>query len=217
MSGSRLHATTLLVVVLVTLMAVPANAEPRRLAGDCASITAWVAQNADRLPRTYDEVSEYPVPYRRAIFNALPNEEKSELWRTHLQQQLEASDLDLTPEQRRLIEQAMDLASPDLYADKRGGRIARLRMAAFQKAVREKFDSTVARRVFEQLGTDGGGEIKLILVKQPACSCSSISDYCPDGHGCDETAGCNVVADACGTLWTYDCDGLCVDPSANTN
>jgi hypothetical protein len=95
---------------------------------------------------------------------------------------------------------------------RRGDRLARLRIAVFEKAARDKFDLATARRLFNQIGTDATANYVLIT-KTPACSCSSVSDYCPDGTGCDEKAGCNVVRDACGTLWTHDCDGLCVDPS----
>lgn len=201
-----------LFILLVCLSSLAGHAEDRRLPGDCKSIAAWVEQNADNLPNSYEELGDYPMAYRRAIFSALSKQEKSALWRDHLQKQLDAAGGALTPGQVQLIEKGIELAGPALF-DGRHARIARLRIAAFEKAIRGQFDQAALRAIFGQIGEEAAAA--KLLVKTPACSCSSVSDYCPDGHGCDETAGCNKVPDACGTMWTKECDGLCVDPSIN--
>ena len=49
---------------------------------------AWAADHAAVLPQTLEDLAAYPIEYQREILKALPNAEKSRLWRMQLRQLL---------------------------------------------------------------------------------------------------------------------------------
>lgn len=61
------------------------------LVPECVRATAWVKANHRVLPTTLEAFSRYSVAYRRAIFNALPENAKAGLWRAHLESYLTPS------------------------------------------------------------------------------------------------------------------------------
>lgn len=208
--ASIFQPTITLLILALCLAAVPVSGEDESLPGDCSSIAAWVEEHAADLPRSYETLSEYPMAYRRAIFSTLSAKEKSDLWRTHFQNQLDGKMLN--DEQRQILEEARELTSPRLFRS-RIDRTTRLRIAAFKKAARNQFDHATARQVFGQLGEEKSEVTVKAITGGTACACNNEDDWCPDGYGCDETAGCDIVRDACGWWWTDDCNGLCEDPS----
>ena len=70
-------------------------------------ILAWVQQHADSLPRTLDELSAYPVAFRRVIINVVSHERRAALWQAHLRTFLGA-DTALSAEQRVFVESAIE-------------------------------------------------------------------------------------------------------------
>lgn len=67
-------------------------------------IDAWVAKHHADLPRTLAALSAYPIPFRKAIVQALPREIVASLWREHLLSFTGSVD----PEQNQVITDAVE-------------------------------------------------------------------------------------------------------------
>ena len=67
-------------------------------------IDDWVATHRATLPRTLAGLSEYPIPFRKAIVQALPPEIVASLWREHLLSFTDTAD----PEQNQAVLEAAD-------------------------------------------------------------------------------------------------------------
>jgi hypothetical protein len=217
MMSMRTAFSVVFFLVLLALALHPANGASRGEGRSaCDLINDWVAAHQDNLPRTYEDLSRYPLPYRRGIFNALTAEEKSELWKDHLANMLEEASL--TDAQRALIWEAIDLVTPDLYSrsQRRVGFLERKTETFQQKALKE-FNRALLSRVFGQLEP---ADVELVSLGKEvmisggvACSCNHDHDFCPSGYGCDEKSICDRLSSGCGWVWSQACDGLCKDPS----
>lgn len=143
--------------------------------------------------QAYSAFSALPMSIRRDNFRAMTNEQRSEMWRTHL---AKALNRNLTTEQREIIAQAIALSTPEFFAH-HGSNLDSL-------IIKDSFTGKEAREIFAQLG---GPEPKSHhAVVAPTCECSHSSDYC--STNCFGN-GCTVSEYGCGTLWVYSCDGLC--------
>lgn len=183
----------------------------------CQQAQRWVESHRAELPQTYDEFSAYPVSMRRAIFRAATPEARSELWSTHLGQYL-AGHSDLSAKQVSVIRQALDLATPELFAAVEGAPGNRRQinpvLAALDKEIRAAFEPAQASEIFAILGKPDSGANGVLIVRHASpdtsgiqCSCSSSSDWCSGNYSC-YSANCDQTG-GCGTLWLYTCDGLC--------
>ncbi len=202
----------------------------------CAEVAAWMKVHRSALPTTLEELSRYPLPYRRAIYHELPARIRKELWAAHLGKYLAVRSL-LTAEQVALILEVRDHLDP--YLDKTKGEAAR--QALHDRAIKVMgFD--LARDIFATLGppdaTEASGVpaftrlrhspsanshatlvsvraygviMPAIRISGIACSCTRQSDWCRNGYACVD-GGCDVGG-SCGTLWLYDCTGLCESPN----
>lgn len=142
--------------------------------------------------QAYSALSALPMSARRDTFRAMTNEQRSEMWRTHLAKSMSRN---LTTEQRDIVTQAIALATPDFFAHH--GNLDSL-------IIKDSFTGKEAREIFAQLG---GPEPKNHhAVVAPECQCSHASDQC--GLSCFGN-GCQVSDYGCGFLWVYSCDGLC--------
>ena len=113
-----------------------------------AEIAAWVEEHRDELPANLAELSQYPMPFRKVIVNALAPEQRIELWRAHLLTHLEPTS-DLSPTQQQLVRDAIE-ELPALF----GGTLeaGQARALALEGRVREHFTPQEALRVFGTLG-----------------------------------------------------------------
>jgi hypothetical protein len=68
-------------------------------------IDAWVAAHRDTLPRTLADLSIYPIPFRKAIVQALPRDTVAGFWREHL---LTFIGSDMSPGQNQVIGEAAE-------------------------------------------------------------------------------------------------------------
>jgi hypothetical protein len=192
---------------------------------------AWVASHASDLPKTYEELSLFPLTYRRAIYAALPSANKSQLWRVQIERYLRRGD-ELTPQQKDVLLDALRLATPETFAatkeqSTRRYRRVRQQLSSLEAQARAAFGTERAERIFARIGpadTDTlffidkraaeavepllEGIDEALAAANPGCSCSDASDYCSGGFNCTP-GSCIRIADECGTFWTYDCDGLC--------
>lgn len=214
---------------LALIVPVSASAEQ-----ECSRLQRWVEENQKSISRTYDGIAKYPTPYRRAIFATLGSEEKSVLWQTHLDRYLSGHP-DLTARQRSVVENALKLATPAFFStseeDVLWKDLVQEPIADLEREARQVFAPREVEKIFSRLGDfsrNAGVETGSPLSKAGAassadpenpsdvingiqCSCSVQSDYCGTGYDC-WYATCDVVLDACGTFWTYHCNGLCFRP-----
>lgn len=101
----------------------------------------WAAAHRDALPRAYDQVTERPVAYQRAIFAESPPDVRSHLWIEALRRARAACG-SLTEEQRDVFDRAIELAhderlftedrAPDATLDERLAALRTDTVAVFQ-------------------------------------------------------------------------------------
>lgn len=140
---------------------------------ECQKIGAWIEENRDRLPQSYEEFSSYSADYRRAIFSALPSPVQSELWRTHLVR-YQKLDPRLTDLQKGLIHEALEFLRPDFY-DSREKSLARVE--AFQEKAQKVFGPERFRAAFQVLGfQDVGPGTDPDEINKRECNCSNKAD-----------------------------------------
>ena len=111
-------------------------------------IRAWVDAHRNELPQTLDALATFPIPFRKAIVNAVSSEQRISFWREHLSSFV-GPDTDLTTEQRTLVCDALDML-PDIFGGSRVDGQARVR--ALEGRMRELLTREQAARMFGTLG-----------------------------------------------------------------
>lgn len=200
--------------LLIAIMAIlGGNAFAQRSQSCDAEAQAWVEKNLVTLPQTLREFLAVPGPYRKAVYRRMPPESKSHIWRAHL-----TAFLDRHPElswgQEHAIQDAIVFASPDTFrigvvASSQAARALDRRAQALHRRFIDQFGVTLAGGLVGGFGandssaTDDDGDILGTL-----CECADADAYCPGKYQCDQ-GGCDKTDGGCGTLYLYDCDGLC--------
>lgn len=175
---------------------------PSRLfdpAATCQEITTWIAEFRDELPTTLDELSTYPLSYRRAIYGALSLGARTSLWSEHLRSVLLAEP-GLRAEQKQLVVEVLYSLERYMVEDASGHELRE----DLRKRAEGLFGADFGREVFATLGPLSLSAEALGV----QCSCSVDSDWCNSGYECF-TGGCDVTNFGCGTLWLYSCNGSC--------
>ena len=90
-----------------------ASTTPSRSA-DRRAAHVWIAENPDKMPRTYDEIIRFPHAYRVEIYDHLQPYEQSALW--HEQIARYRAKHAITPEQQAIFERALKEVSPEAFA-----------------------------------------------------------------------------------------------------
>jgi hypothetical protein len=188
-----------------------------------AEAHSWVEAHRSDLPRTYEDFSRFPLNYRKAIYSILSPDERAMLWQDQFERLLGRSGL--TAEQRDVVAEAIQLATPEVFASLRertpsGTKLRyRQRLAELARQAESVFGKEDAGSLFATLGPS---DLEFGIMRQPAsgdrsgvqksvgCSCSTVSDYCSSAFHCSGGTGCVLIRDECGTFWTYDCNGQCV-------
>jgi hypothetical protein len=197
--------------VFACLLLVFAVAEPGRAAGagQCATAQAWAWLDTQKgpLPGTSEELAHYPVPQRMVIVASLDAQTRSRLWREHFQGHLD-HDRNLTSAQRAVLEDAVALFSPELFA----------KPAA--RADQERFDTelpALLERAKEAFGRNRGIALLTVIdpdptpVPTPNCACATApGDTC--STYCDDTEDCTLSRRGCGPGGVYACNGMCAPP-----
>lgn len=200
---------------------------------ECKVAQEWVSSHQDRLPTTLADLSGFPVSYRRAIFAALPNETKAELWRGQLQEALRGK---LTVAQRNALTQVVAFVRPNTYRDRvrPSEDLKALVATAFSAAERDSlfyrlgperpsmtanYEALAARVALAARNWPVVAAIrKSSVASAAACDCNVGSWFC---NGCDGTfypmaymckggGGCDIQQDGCGWGWQYPCNGRCL-------
>ena len=201
-------STAVLVYALALLIGKVAYAEPP---SGCEVVHEWVKANTANLPRTYEDLSRFSMPYRRAIFAELVPEEKADLWRHHLNSYLEQHSEQLNYTQRDLIGRAIDLTEAEFFRHR-----TRTRAEVFNNFIEEAkraFNRESVLQIFGQLGPEAGdlpvsekGQTKTHV----ECVCYTGSDFCGQDFLCTRTE-CRTSSRGCGWWWSEPCNGECLD------
>lgn len=195
----RLLATLLLCVGAGTA-AKPAPAP------ECVTAQRWVDAHVHSLPTTIIKFSSYRQSYRRAIYNALPESVRVELW--HQQLAYYQNRTELTGAQRTFLYNT-DSNLTAFVAGKMDGTDA-----AFREHARAILGDSLAQAVLANLGVntpeDGAATSSDAASLFGSCGCSGESDWCATtGPGCNTNVGCTGSSSGCGTFWGYSCNGQC--------
>lgn len=171
----------------------------------------WVKENLTRLPQNYSQLVDFDVAHRKAIYGALPSHVRSELWLEQFER-YEREHPGLTPEQRKVLEFAREIASQkSTFADLESvdddlpASLARdlehLRVSAIAA-----FGKADGRALFASLGpTDESA------ARAAGCGCSCKSDWCDSRCVCCANCSqchCNC-SNLCGTMFLSRCEGTC--------
>jgi hypothetical protein len=167
----------------------------------------WVTANRDQLPQTYSELLDFDVAHRKAIYQALPAENRRDLWVTQFQQYKDAHPA-LTTEQARVLDRALDLAGqPSTFTDAPLSDDLLRQLEELRVTAIDAFGIDEGRALFATLGpTDGSA------ARAAGCGCSCTSNWC-DGPcvccgNCNQCS-CSCSSIGCGTLLRFGCNGTC--------
>ena len=111
-------------------------------------IITWVETHRDSLPQTLEELSRYPIAYRRVIQGAVPPDVRLGYWRDHLESFLQAPSA-LSEEQQAFIRDVLGQLHDIFVAEDVGGRA---RAKDFESRVLPLFSREQAYRIFALLG-----------------------------------------------------------------
>ncbi|HWN66158.1 MAG TPA: bacteriocin fulvocin C-related protein [Haliangium sp.] len=195
-AGCALEASEGVEVEKATITAVP-------VAQDCATVDAWLQENKAWLPTEYEDISSYPMAYRRAIFSRLAADQKSALWKQHLRRYVDSRP-ELSAQQLEFIRGAMDIASVKLFLEPVD--LHHQALEELRKAAVDAFGEEESRLLLATLGAD---EVQDVAQPLATCECSVYSDWCPWWHEC-YFGGCGSTLSGCGTYYKYRCDGTCL-------
>jgi hypothetical protein len=210
-------STVLVVLVIAALLLLGPMQPVKAIPEKTASIQRDSSLVSDQALVNYEEFSRLTLLKRKLIYSNLSPEVQSELWRAQLWRYLVSEDLTL--EQRTVLLEALQFASPLLFASNKDRKQSTYRrnirkLKNLEIRALKAFGFEKVGRIFTELGSidgnlqvlaeDGSGG------EHPNCACARESDYCGSSSHCSSGPTlCLVVASDCGTFWAYDCDGLC--------
>lgn len=165
----------------------------------------------------YRYVSSLRMGDRKKYFSNATAREKSDLIRTHLFEYLK-SHSELNANQRAVIWEGINLATPELYETaRRNGELSAKADAQLQALKNHALAVFMGQQAQEIFATLGDRRISSVEAGIPApilpdCECSKISNYCNGNgsHPCSTSIACEHSSWGCGTLWGYDCVGMCL-------
>jgi len=228
-ANMRLHRNSLRFSILVGLSAVVAGLTAATGPSDkplCELAQEWVAARGEHLPSTLDQFEQYPLAYRRAIYNELTPDVHALLWQQHLTLILE-TEPDLSDAQHAFLKHVVQQLPVLMH-------VTPEEMEAIDEEIVALFPIDEARRIFATLGSVtatgdptslraegviidafvGGasltsdGTAAAVNTAYGDCECSASGvNYCWFTY-CN-TAQCGGSSSGCGSLWRQPCDGTC--------
>jgi hypothetical protein len=115
---------------------------------DGDEIDGWVERHRHELPRTLEELSRLPIPFRKAVVRAVSADIRVSLWREHLSSFLVRQE-PLSIQQRALLNETI-AEMPAIVGDQ--GDAASDRARGLMKRLRETFKAEQAFAMFGTLG-----------------------------------------------------------------
>ncbi|MBF6175168.1 bacteriocin fulvocin C-related protein [Nocardia blacklockiae] len=174
---------------------------PAFAAKEQESARSWVHAHRDNLPRTYEQVVEYPLSYRRQIFDAHTPQVRSTLWTDHLAH-FRSTHTDFTPAQREVLDRAAELLGKESTFDGHDRAPVRARLGDLKKAAIDAFGPD---RAYAAIGILGPATREIAA---NTCPCATTDGWCGDQH-CYPASDCEFTRSGCGTAWVEPCDGRC--------
>ncbi|MEM1204427.1 MAG: bacteriocin fulvocin C-related protein [Acidobacteriota bacterium] len=207
---TKLRQLAFCLIVLCLPATLAADLAP---ATDCDAATRWVAERADALPTTFDELAALPPSHRKAVFSALPAEHQSRLWQQHLDR-WSAAQGDLTPAQLNLIAEARRLTSAEHFELAPGADSLDSALHLFDMQALRHFTPEQTRAAFYDLAGFAATGIQIEDEDKLECDCAQgrpgTVQACPDNSSC-KTGGCsNPGGRGCGLFHFVPCDGVCL-------
>ena len=213
------QAAVLAVLTMVALTAASFTASGRN---GCAEAQAWVENHLGELPESYQGISALPPTYRRAIFSALPPQQKSALRQEHLEARWEQNP-EWTPRQRDIVRQARALFTPAFFSRTPQDLLWNTEVAEPFQALRSRALAVFSQREFQGIFVElGKPEISYnspqtfaIYWQQGARNLFSDADEvesfpCNCNLALDNncvTTNCTPKATGCGPNGTSRCNG----------
>ncbi len=179
---------------------------PAFAAKERESAQAWVNAHRDRLPRAYEQVVEYPLSYRRQIFNAHTPEVRSKLWTDHVDH-FRRQQTNLTSAQSEVLDRASELLGNASTFDGVHRAAVKDQLGSLKKAAIDAFGSDRAYAAIAMLGPSARTELTAKAAAE-VCPCSTSDGWCDDLH-CYPGTDCEITKGGCGTAWTESCNGRC--------
>ena len=223
--------------VIIGLIALPAEALLLPVAKTPnASVAAleWAASlDPTELRHAAAHIDTYPGLYRKAIMGSLSPADRSDAWRAYFRGYADSHPT-LTADQRAVIQEAIDIASPEAFSPPVSPAVKERIGKIFTKS-ETLLGKTAATELFVTLGPkEPVGENPLPLTQRLAdrvrswrvvsaasaddpigCNCNIDIDTCdvlPDPWlKCSELYTCEFDLDwpMCGPLWCWACTGWC--------
>lgn len=109
-------------------------------------IRTWLIDHPDALPRTLNDLAQFPMAFRRVMVNAVKAEVRKDLWREHLETFL-GSESPLNESQRRIVA-ATILKFPELFT----APAPNPALVEWEREIAITFSRQEAARVFAQIG-----------------------------------------------------------------
>lgn len=195
----------------------------------CVRAAEWVSTNQGNLPQLYDEISSFPLAYRKAIFANLLPEVRAALWREQLSRFKVQRTLD--DQQEEFVDRNIrDMLVADSYVHRPASSLIK----AILQDVEALFPDHEDRRIFVRLGPEKprlasfeGSRLQLAFKIQQAldgvtsvrasfgsCTCNVEAAgwfpwECPSIIPCTEVS-CTQY-NACGLFGLSTCTGCCCD------
>ena len=110
-------------------------------------IVDWIEKHPDAVPQTLDDISRFPVAFRRVMINRVAPEVRVRLWQEHLQSFLRP-EAGLSDVQRHAIETAT-IELPAIFA---AGPAPNPVLAEFEQRMMAVFSREQGSRIFAMIG-----------------------------------------------------------------
>ncbi len=178
----------------------------------------------------YDMLLSMPRRERLGAFREMPSATKAALWRHHLTK-MEVEHPELSPEQRRIIEDFSSLLTPDVYnlspSDPHFKSVVDNPLEDIRRRAWAAFPRDLLIAVFLDMRPRDSSRPRATtstsLHPSPAnissCDCSRDHDDCFfwEGSGSYCSLGCYWTSSwGCGPGWLFRCDGYCTPPDEPT-
>lgn len=189
------------------------------------AVRSWVAGlSTAELVGAADQIQRYPLSYRKEIMRALPADQRSGVWRDHLQTYIDTHPA-LDETSAIAIQAAMGLLSPAAF--EAPDRAVRDQLVLVGEQLTELLGREEAEYLLYRLGPVDGTFVSLeplterfanyvrqmvvALAQQDDCECSTSFGCDGQTTHCSDTIGCEPYDDwpACGWGWYQECDGMC--------
>jgi hypothetical protein len=227
---TRRRLTVSLVLGLMTLPAEALLFPVAMTPNPGVAAVEWAASlSPDDLTAASNRIDQYPPIYRRAIMGELDPAERSSAWRLQFSRYL-STHPSLTEAQRAVVQEAIAMATPDVFAPPVRPELREKVQDVFKRAT-SLLGPKDAGELFVTMGPRTGQVVNALPLRERIanqirswrtvsadsadCNCNIEIDTCdlvPDPWlQCSELYTCNFDLNwpMCGPFWSWACTGWC--------